>query len=657
MRSSSNKKKGFGNTSKENHKGNSLKYNDAFNQEQEALEFIKEGKLEDAEEIYKQLIKLGTKNHKIYGNLAALYGMKGDKNEMYKLLRKAIEIEPNFPEAHNNLGTFYSDQCDYDQAIEFYLTSLKINPKYAEAYNNLGTAQKGKGNADEAMTSFKNAIKLKPDYPEPYFNLADIYKRNKEFEIAKELYIKAIKIRPNFVDAYNNIGLIYHESGNYTEAINYFKKALTIDNLYLSSLINLSLSLKELRDFDSAITICKKAIDINKNQPDIYYNMGKILQAKGDLYDSAEAFRIAIKLRPSHVESYYNLALLNSELGEIVLAIKLYKEAIKINPEFYDAVWNLSLLELLVGDYSSGWESYKYRWKKNKPPILHGGISINEFSGEDIFDAKNLLIIAEQGLGDTLQYMRYIPYLINKGINISFCAQESLHKLIKESNIHHSPIKPKESNLITSGEFIPLLSLPKYLGIKQDNVIIYEPYIKSSTELTEKWKKIISKREKPIIGINWQGNPKMENTYKGRSLPLEVFGEILKSNSVELLSLQKGYGFEQLETCSFKDNFVECQQHINETWDFLETASIINNCDLIITCDTAMAHLAGGMGKPVWLLLKDIPFWTWGMQGEKTFWYPSMKLFRQNRRYDWEELIKRVSLDLKTFLYKISNDI
>ena len=652
MKSSSNKKKGFGNSSRESRKEAPLEINYELIKEQEALDLLKKGKSKEAEEIYLKLIKLGTKNHNIYGNLAALNGMKGNKSEMYRLLIKAIEIEPNYAEAHNNLGNFFSDRSDYDQAIRFYNNSLKINPNYAEAYNNLGTAQKGKGSVKEAIVSFQNAIKLKIDYPEPYFNLAGIYKENKDFEIAKKLYLESIKIKPSFQEAYNNIALIYHEQGDYKQAIDFYNLALEINNKNSNCLMNLSLSLKEIRDFELALIMCKKAVIIDKANPEIYYNIGKILQAKGDNNDAKEAFHSAIKLRPNYVEAYYNLALLNAEIGEVFLAIKLYKKAIQIRPKYYEALWNLSLLELLIGDYESGWENYKYRWYKEKPPVLHGSHSVSKWDGEDIFKAKKLLIISEQGLGDTLQYMRYIPYLNKKGINISFCAQVSLHTLIQESNIHKSPINKEESNLISSSKFIPLLSLPKYLGIKQDNVIINEPYIKSNFTLNKKWKELIFKKEKPIIGINWQGNPNMESHYKGRSIPLEVFGEILKTNSVNFLSLQKGFGSEQLETCSFKESFVKCQKYINDTWDFLETASIIDNCDLIITCDTAVAHLAGGMGKEVWLLLKDIPFWTWGRKSAKTIWYPSMKLFRQDKENDWKEVMKRVSLELKTYLYK-----
>jgi ADP-heptose:LPS heptosyltransferase len=165
--------------------------------------------------------------------------------------------------------------------------------------------------------------------------------------------------------------------------------------------------------------------------------------------------------------------------------------------------------------------------------------------------------------------------------------------------------------------------------------------------LKKKWKNILSEEKRPIIGINWQGNPNTEkNTQIGRSFPLETFSTLVKNSSFKFLSLQKGFGTEQLDDCSFKNKFVQCQPQIDSTWDFLENAAIIENCDLIITSDTSVAHLAGGMGKQTWLLLKHIPEWRWGIDSDKSFWYPSMKLFRQKERSNWREVMERVSEDI-----------
>jgi hypothetical protein len=301
---------------------------------------------------------------------------------------------------------------------------------------------------------------------------------------------------------------------------------------------------------------------------------------------------------------------------------------------------------LLGGDYKNGWEKYEWRTKieKNtsKPHALPKCIP---WSGETALNQiKQLLLVTEQGLGDTLQFMRYATALRNQGISVLFCAQPELHSLIKTSGIDPSPLTPEQANQVSEGQWIPLLSVPRHLEISPDNPVITEPYIKTTDELITKWAGTLETEERPIIGINWQGNPITEKTgLRGRSLALETFAEIIGSSQITLLSLQKGFGSEQLETCSFKDRFISCQDQVNDTWDFLETAAIIANCDLVITSDTSVAHLAGGMGKATWLLLHKVPDWRWGLEGGTTFWYPSMRLFRQKERGNWIEVMERVA--------------
>ena len=242
--------------------------------------------------------------------------------------------------------------------------------------------------------------------------------------------------------------------------------------------------------------------------------------------------------------------------------------------------------------------------------------------------------------------MRYILYLKQKGYEVIFCAQESLHSIIKESGIDSNPITNKEANQIIDGKYCPLLSLPLHLGVNQNNPIVSPPYISTKNELTAKWKDIFEEEERPIIGISWQGNPDVEIGFvKGRSIALEVFSKLVKTDKFRFLSLQKGFGTEQIEQCSFKNKFVKFQGLVNNTYDFLDTAAHIQNCDLIITTDSCLAHLAAGMGKTTWVLLKAWLTWRYGL-GETTFWYPSMKLFHQKETDNWDEVMDRIAIEL-----------
>jgi Flp pilus assembly protein TadD/GR25 family glycosyltransferase involved in LPS biosynthesis len=441
--------------------------------------------------------------------------------------------------------------------------------------------------------------------------------------------------------------------GRFDELIELLRKTLQLKPNYPDAHINLGIALKEQGDLTAAIASYNTALKLKPNYPEAHNNLGNALQEQGDLTAAIAAYNTALKLKPNYPEAHYNLGNALKEQGELTAAIASYNTALKLKPNYPEAHWNSSLTMLLGGDYKNGWEKYEWRTKTEKEASKpHALPKCDQWSGElALKTTSQLLLVTEQGLGDTLQFMRYATALRNQGLPVSFCAQPKLHNLIQASGIDPSPLTPQQANEVSEGQWIPLLSVPRHLEVSPEKPIITEPYIKTTDELHTKWAGILSAEQRPIIGINWQGNPKTEKArLRGRSLALETFAPITGSTQISLLSLQKGFGSEQLETCSFKDHFVSCQDQINDTWDFLETAAIIVNCDLVITSDTSVAHLAGGMGKTTWLLLHKVPDWRWGLEGDSTFWYPSIRLFRQKERGNWEEVMRRVAEALQEHL-------
>lgn len=512
-----------------------------------ALRLIDQGKLIEAEMVYKKLISEGTSNHVTYGNLAAVYGLLGRYEEMKEYLVRALDICPEFADGHKNLGTLYQKQGNYFDAIQAYARALKIKPNHYDACFNMGVCFKNLGNFDNAIKCYLNTLKIKPDY----------------------------------FDAQNNLGNIYLSKGEIDSAINHYQKALNI--------------------------------------------------------------------KPNFSAAHNNLANALKEKGDLKAAISHYKISLEMNPDCPDINWNFAQALLLFGNYRDGWERYIRRDKRKGSAIPDWMPNGKEWNGTQLNQGEELLLVSDQGLGDTLQFMRYILVLKRQGIEVSFCAQKKLHSLVQASGIHSSPLSQSEVNGISSQKWVRLLSLPKHLEVNPDNPIITDPYISSSPELVRKWRKILSVEKRPIIALNWQGNLDVEKKYlPGRSLPLETFSIIAKQCDVRFVSLQKGYGSSQLATCSFRDRFVGCQDMIDQTLDFLEIAAIVANSDLVISSDTCTAHLAGGMGMKTWLLLQAVPEWRWGLDSERTFWYPSMRIFRQKEKGDWLELMRRVSKEIKS---------
>ena len=465
-------------------------------------------------------------------------------------------------------------------------------------------------------------------------------------------YEKLIKLGIKDYRIYTNLASIYSTRNEVIEMIRLLNIAININPKYYLAHYNLGIAFRRKKDHNLSIKAFEMAINLNPDFPEGFNSLGNIFREKDDISSAITKYQQALKLNSKYSDAYYNLGNILILKGRLKSAIVLLKQSIKLQPNHVNSYWDLAIAQLLDGNYKDGLRNYEWRLKMKKKS--HACPKIRFFNGRLNQIKDSLLIISEQGLGDTLQYMRYIPYLKSQGIDVSFCVQEKLHNLIIVSEIHSNPLKFNEIKSVTKGNWLPLLSLPKLLNINPKQPIISDTYIHTSIELIEKWKVILSSERKPIVGINWQGNPNVErNMLKGRSLPLETFSLISNNHDISFLSLQKGFGSEQLDKCTFNANFVKSQNLINKTWDFLETAAIIANCDLIITSDTAVAHLAGGMGKKTWLLLQSVPEWRWGMHLDKTFWYPSMRLFRQKERYNWEQVIQSVDQELHKEFAKI----
>ncbi len=508
----------------------------------------------------------------------------------------------------------YHSQGNISEASKYYQYLINQGFNDPRLFSNYGSILKDLGKLQEAKLYQLKAIQLNPFSAEAHYNLGNTLKDLGKLQEAKLYQLKAIQLNPDFTEAHSNLGLLFNEIGKLQEA-----------------------KLYQL-----------KAIQLNPNYAKAHSNLGLLLSEMGQLQEAELSTRKAIELNPNFAEAYSNLGSILNNLGQLKEAEISLRKAIKLKPDFADAYFNLTLIDLLKGDYQSGLENYEFRFKKKQPVIPHSKPKSKIVNNQQLQKGEKLLVISEQGIGDIFQYMRYIPYLRNQGFDISFCTLEKLHTLIQASAIDPNPYSPKEAKQISEGQWIPLLSLAKYLKVSPKNPIVTKPYIFSTHELNKKWQNLLSKEKRPIVGINWQGNPKMEKRhYQGRSIGLKEFAALTNKNKITMLSLQKGFGSEQLEDYSFQNQFVKCQPQINSTWDFLENAAIIQNCDLIITCDTSIAHLAGGMGKTVWLLLRDIPYWTWGLVGDTTFWYPSMRLFRQKKRHDWNEVMIRVTSALQ----------
>lgn len=507
------------------------------------------------------------------------------------------------------------------------------------------------GRLQEAEEIYRHLIAGGTNHAGVFAHLAVICGMTGRLGEGVDLLNTAVRLRPDDPQAHNNLGLMLRQQGHLSAAIASFSRALQLRPDDPGAHLNLGGALLQQGHPDAAIASYRRALELRPGYPEAFNNLGIALDQQGDLQGAITSFRRALQVRPAYREAFNNLGGAFLEAGDLSRARAAYEQALQLRPDDPEAHRNLALALLLAGDYPRGWKEYEWRFKAptSHRALLHAQPPGESWDGSALLPGDRLLLVSEQGLGDTLQFMRYVLPLRQQGVEAALCAPTKLHDLIRISGIDPDPWPPGRADSFRQGRWLPLLSLPRCLGVSPSNPILTEPYIATCPELIARWRAVLSAGQRPIIGINWQGNPDQETTSsRGRSLPLEALAPLAEQVDVRLLSLQKGFGSEQRLSCSFRDRFVSCQRQVDEAWDFPETAAIIASCDLIITSDTCVAHLAGGMGISTWLLLQQVPDWRWGMEGRSSFWYPSLRLFRQQARGDWDGVVQQVVEELRT---------
>jgi len=425
---------------------------------------------------------------------------------------------------------------------------------------------------------------------------------------AEGIYRGILAKYPDNADALHLIGLLAYQVGRYSEAIENIEKAIAVRPGVAVYLGNLGMAYDKLGKEEESVKCFMKAVEIDSR------------------YNGAHW-------------AYYNLGVYFKDRGEMGKALENYDKAIEIKRDFYDARWNRSFILLLLGRYKEGWEDYESRFLKESS-VDSRRFRGDKWKGEPL-EGKRILIIAEQGFGDAIQFVRYLSLVKEKGGYVILECKKELRRLFENGSLADEVIEKEKGIVDLEYDFyIHLMSLPRIFGTEV--VFGRERYLKVDRRDVEKFMEKF-KGDRFRVGICWAGNPEQEND-KNRSMSFEKF-EILKDISgVELYSLQKGAGHSQFDDCC---GIIDMGKNAE---DFADTAAIIENLDLVISVDSSVAHLAGAMGKKVWTLLTFNPDWRWGVEGEDCLWYPTMRLFRQKRAGDWDTLMGEVREKLEKVL-------
>ena len=466
----------------------------------------------------------------------------------------------------------------------------------------------------------------------------------RKFDYAISSFEKAISLNPKYSHAYNNLGILLRSQDKLDSAIEAYKKAIfnQPDNALFYN--NLGAVLSEQGKNNEAIEACKKAILLKSDYAEAYNNLGATLRDEGKNTEAKEACKRAISLKSDYAEAFNNLGAILRDEGKISKAIESCKKAILLKPNYAEAYYSLSFSYNLKGDLDKGFRLYEWRLRE-KRFIARTPRNHLTWDGKKSVFGKKFFVYEEQGLGDIIQFTRYLLLLKKKGAEVTFKVKRKLHALLKtlDEDIILVESDPDQNNINFE---TPLMSLPFLFKTNLNSIPSMNAYLYADHKKVKSWRVCLTKGAFKV-GICWQGSKNKIDF--GRSFPLTLFEDISKLPNIELISLHKGEGENQIEDINFNlttfsDDFDAGQNA------FVDTAAIMMNCDLIITSDTAIAHLAGALGCPTWIVLKKVPDWRWMMEINDCPWYKNTKLYRQNKRDNWKSIFEIIKKDLEILM-------
>ena len=500
------------------------------------------------------------------------------------------------------------------------------------------------GMLEEASLVYEKILIKDPVHVDAMNLLGLIALQKKEYPQAINLINKAISLstNSNIHEFHANLGAVLHKEKLLDESIASFDLAISLNPTIALYYTKRGLVQLEKKYFDAAINSFDKAINIRSDDSMSFYYRG-IAQLEKKYFDAAiSSFDRAIKLKCNFTEAYNNLGLAQLEKKYFDAAIASFNQAITLKPDYSEALWNKALVLLKLGNFEDGWPLYENRLKGSPSfPSIRNELK-NNFIDLDKLANKSVLLFSEQGIGDTLQFYRYVKKISDLNARVTVAVQDTLVDLLSNS-------KPLW-NIVNINGALPvfdfsssLLSLPFLLKEKFINIYADSPYIFSDPIKVSEWKSRLGPKHKPRIGLVWSGNPSFKNNGT-RSIPLLQMISFLPGD-FQYVSLQKqisDFDLKVIERNAYIANYADCLANFNDT------AALIECLDLVITVDTSVAHLAGAMGKPAWLLLSQNADWRWFLNTESSPWYPAIQLFRQEQPGDWSVILKRIELELMT---------
>jgi tetratricopeptide (TPR) repeat protein len=552
--------------------------------------------------------------------------------------QQALALDAGHADTLHLMGLLHLRDEQTDFAIEWIARAIQQgSPKPVYLWS-LGAALRKQRRHEEALKAFDKAVQLKPDDAELWKNLGEVLVDLDRQDQAVLSFRHALKLDPRHWDATNRCGLALYRLKRFEEALALFERCDELQPDRALTLQMRALALRSLNRLDDALADNRRAHELDPSDADTCNNLGDVLLALGRERESLEWFDEALKLQPDFSSALTNKALALAQLHRFDEAFAIYERLNRSGANTAMGAWNLALLQMLTGNFEAGWAGREARWEALSP--AYPKIPHPKWLGQESIEGKTILVHVDEGLGDCIQFARYLPMMADRGARVILVVSEALVPLLSDM--------PGVSQCFSAGTppafdmHCPMSSLPLAFATRPDSIPSATSYLAPPPEARRRvWEDRLGPHDKLRVGLVWSGNPKHTNDHN-RSLPLEMLSRILDLDAC-FVSLQKDLRAGDRACLHECTGIVDLTEHLT---DFAETAALVSCLDLVITVDTSVAHLAGALGRPTWVLLPYTPDYRWLLDRDDSPWYPTLRLFRQSESRDYGTVLDRVRSEL-----------
>jgi tetratricopeptide (TPR) repeat protein len=611
-----------------------------------AIALHRAGRLEEAERMYSEVLRQNPTDVLTLTSSAAALRDLGRPAEALARASAALTVQPSAI-ACCHQGAALRDLGRFTEALASFERAVALEPRSVEAHNYRGMTLQQLRRPAEALASFDAALGLRPQSAELHSNRGIALRRLQRLPEALASFERAIALQGDLAAAYNNRGLVLQLLGRHGEAAESYRRAIELQPGFAEAHNNLGTAQCELGEPAAALVSCRQALALQPGMRGVHANLGNALRDLGEAEHALAEYELALHESPRDAASHSNRGNALFDLKRIPEAIESYDRAIALDPHHAQAHFNKSLCLLLSGDFEKGLPLYE--WRKQLDGARAQPPSGSAWLGQEDIAGRTLLVYADQALGDTIQICRYAKLAEARGARVVLAAQPQLGELLRT-------LSPAISIVAADGagasdapgapcdRHCALMSLPLAFRTTPANIPAEASYLSAEPRRVADWGRWLGAKGLKI-GIAWQGSRNRIDI--GRSVPPGMFARLARVPGVRLVSLQKGAAAEELRAAGGEAAVEIPRAPFDEgPQAFLDSAALMTALDLVITCDTALAHLAGALGRPTWVALKYVPDWRWLLDRDDSPWYPGVRLFRQPRPGDWESVFAAIHREL-----------